>query len=205
MGLTLGGGEQQHERAGLVEGGVRGEERRDGALARLAAAVEKHAPRRVAQELDLPGVGVEPPPRRPSAPGRGRRRGPGRGQARRGFSGVDLLAVDEAARVPDELYYAIRPMLAVSQGRLVALSTPFGTRGWWYEAWRSPEAWERYQVPAADCPRISADFLDEERRTMGEWWFQQEYDCEFLDAETQPFSREDIERAFEEEVEAWNL
>jgi hypothetical protein len=130
---------------------------------------------------------------------------PGKETTVRGFSGVVLLAVDEAARVPDDLYYAIRPMLAVSQGRLVALSTPFGTRGWWYEAWRSPEAWERYEVPAARCPRISPEFLAEERRTIGEWWFAQEYGCEFIDAETQPFSREDIERAFEEEVEAWDL
>jgi len=130
---------------------------------------------------------------------------PGKETTVRGFSGVDLLAVDEAARVADELYYSIRPMLAVSQGRLVALSTPFGTRGWWYDAWRSEEPWGRYEVPAESCPRISPEFLDEERRTMGEWWFAQEYRCEFLDAETQPFSREDIERAFEEEVEAWDL
>jgi Helicase len=47
----------------------------------------------------------------------------------RGYSGVQLLVVDEAARVPDTLYYAIRPMLAVSGGRLVCLSTPFGKRG----------------------------------------------------------------------------
>jgi hypothetical protein len=130
---------------------------------------------------------------------------PGKETTVRGFSGVRLLAVDEAARVPDELYYSVRPMLAVSGGRLVALSTPFGTRGWWYEAWESDEAWERYKVPAEECPRISAEFLEEERRSMGEWWFQQEYQCEFLDAETQPFGREDVEAAFEEEVEAWNL
>ena len=130
---------------------------------------------------------------------------PGKETTVRGFSGVRLLAVDEAARVPDELYYSVRPMLAVSGGRLVALSTPFGTRGWWWEAWRSEETWERFQVPAEDCPRISQEFLDEERRSMGEWWFAQEYGCEFLDAETQPFGREDVERAFEEEVEAWDL
>ena len=130
---------------------------------------------------------------------------PGKEATIRGFSGVDLLAVDEAARVPDELYYSERPMLAVSGGRLVALSTPFGTRGWWFEAWRSAESWERYRVPAEDCPRISEEFLEEERRTMGEWWFAQEYGCDFLDAETQPFGREDVERAFAEEVEPWKL
>jgi hypothetical protein len=130
---------------------------------------------------------------------------PGKQHTVRGFSGVALLAVDEAARVPDDLYYSIRPMLAVSGGRLVALSTPFGTRGWWYDAWRSEEAWERFEIPATECPRIAPEFLDEERRTMGEWWFAQEYNCEFLDAETQPFGREDVERAFEEEVEPWDL
>jgi hypothetical protein len=96
-------------------------------------------------------------------------------------------------------------MLAVSGGRLVALSTPFGTRGWWFDAWRSPEPWRRFQIPAEHCPRISAEFLAEERRTIGDWWFRQEYGCDFLDAETQPFSREDIEHAFTEEVEAWAL
>jgi len=130
---------------------------------------------------------------------------PGKESTTRGFSAVALLVVDEAARVPDELYYSIRPMLAVSGGRLAALSTPFGTRGWWYEAWRSAEPWERYEVPATECPRIPAAFLEEERRNLGEWWFRQEYCCEFLDAETQAFRREDIDAAFREEVETWRL
>ena len=128
---------------------------------------------------------------------------PAKQQTVRGFSGVTLLAVDEAAQVPDELYFSARPMLAVSGGRLVALSTPFGNRGWWYEAWSSGESWERYEVPAVKCPRISAEFLEEERRTLGEWWFKQEYECHFMDAQTQPFRCEDIELAFEEDVETW--
>jgi len=129
---------------------------------------------------------------------------PGKESTIRGFSRVGLLIVDEAARVPDELYFSVRPMLAVSGGRLIALSTPFGTRGWWYEAWRSADPWERFEVPAAECPRIPAAFLEEERRNLGEWWFRQEYCCEFLDAETAAFRSEDIERAFEE-IEVWRL
>jgi hypothetical protein len=130
---------------------------------------------------------------------------PGKEGTIRGFSGVRLLAIDEAAWVPDDLYLAVRPMLAVSQGRLVALSTPHGTRGWFYEAWRGQEPWERYEVPATRCPRISATFLDEERRNMGEWWFEQEYMCTFLDADTQAFRREDVDMAFREDVESWEL
>jgi len=130
---------------------------------------------------------------------------PGKESTVRGFSAVALLICDEAARVPDDLYFSVRPMLAVSGGRLIALSTPFGTRGWWFEAWRSSEPWERFEVPASECPRISAAFLEEERRNLGEWWFRQEYLCEFLDAETQAFRREDIEKAFTSEVETWQL
>lgn len=130
---------------------------------------------------------------------------PGKEGSIRSFSGVRLLVIDEASRVPDDLYFSVRPMLAVSGGRLIALSTPFGTRGWWYEAWRGSEAWERYRVTAEECPRISPDFLAEEQRTLGEWWYSQEYGCEFLDAQTAAFRQVDIDRAFSNEVEQWEL
>lgn len=117
---------------------------------------------------------------------------PGKEETTRSFSGVRLLAVDEAARVDDTLYKSIRPMLAVSGGRLIALSTPWGKRGWWYEAWESPEPWERYTVTAQECPRIPPDFLAEEKRTLGEWWYKQEYCCEFGDATDSLFRQEDL-------------
>jgi hypothetical protein len=96
-------------------------------------------------------------------------------------------------------------MLAVSDGRLILLSTPYGTRGFFYETWRDGQGWERYEVPATECPRISPAFLEEEKRTLGQWWFEQEYFCKFLDAETAAFRREDVERAFSTEVEVWQL
>src|SRR5215212_1930930 len=37
---------------------------------------------------------------------------PGTEATVRGFSGVSMLILDEVARIPDELYYAVRPMLA---------------------------------------------------------------------------------------------
>jgi len=65
---------------------------------------------------------------------------PGKEETTRSFSGVRLLAIDEAARVPDDLYKAVRPMLAVSGGRLICMSTPWGKRGFFYESWISSEA-----------------------------------------------------------------
>lgn len=121
----------------------------------------------------------------------------------RGFSAVALLLIDEAARVSDELYRAVRPMLAVSNGSLWLMSTPYGKRGFFYEAWENggPE-WERIRAPATGCPRIRQEFLNEERAAMGERWFRQEYLCEFGDAVSGVFSRDLVERAITDEVEA---
>jgi hypothetical protein len=119
----------------------------------------------------------------------------------RGFAGVALLIVDEAARVPDELYYAVRPMLAVSGGRLVALSTPFGKRGWWWEAWDTGADWARVEVPATACPRISPAFLAEEAAALPRHVFEREYLCAFHEPEDAVFGAADIAHAFSAEVE----
>jgi hypothetical protein len=113
----------------------------------------------------------------------------------RGFSGVSLLVIDEASRVSDDLYRAVRPMLAVSGGSLVALSTPFGKRGWFWEAWEQGRGWERVAVPATACPRISPAFLTEERAALGQRWYAQEYLLSFVDAMGQVFSEESIRAA----------
>ena len=79
----------------------------------------------------------------------------------RGFSGAALIVEDEAARVPDELYFAGRPMLAVSGGRLILMSTPFGKRGHFFKEWtEGGDTWERIMIPAHDCPRISPECLE---------------------------------------------
>jgi hypothetical protein len=103
---------------------------------------------------------------------------PGREATVRGYS-PSLVVIDEAARVPDELYRAVRPMLAVTQGRLLALSTPFGQRGWFYHAWHGSGAWKRVLIPWTACPRITPAFIAEERHALGDAWVQQEYECLF--------------------------
>ena len=101
-------------------------------------------------------------------------------QTIRGFSALSLLIIDEAAQVTDTLYLALRPMLAVSNGDLWLLSTPYGKRGFFYRAWtQGGDRWQRFTVPATECPRISAQFLEEEREAGGARYFGQEYLCEF--------------------------
>jgi hypothetical protein len=104
---------------------------------------------------------------------------PGREDTIRSFGSVRLLVIDEAARVADDLYRSVRPMLAVSQGRLIALSTPFGQRGWFYQEWSSAGPWKRVQVTWRDCPRITPEFIAEETRALGPAWVAQEYETLF--------------------------
>jgi hypothetical protein len=125
---------------------------------------------------------------------------PGTEKTIRSFSGAALLIVDEAARVEDGLYYAVRPMLAVSGGTLMMLSTPYGKRGVFHEAWTSGRGWEKYEVPADQCPRISEEFLEEERDALPPFIYRQEYECSFEDTEDQVFTSELIDAAVTADV-----
>ena len=53
----------------------------------------------------------------------------------RGFSAVTLLIIDEASRVKDEVYFALPPLLAVSNAAIWLLSTPKGQRGFFHSEW----------------------------------------------------------------------
>jgi Terminase large subunit, T4likevirus-type, N-terminal len=126
---------------------------------------------------------------------------PGSEKTIRGFSGVSMIIVDEAARVEDALYFSVRPMLAVSGGSLMMLSTPWGRRGVFYSEWtEGGEGWERYRVPAHQVPRITPEFLEEERKALGEWFFAQEYMTEFRETEDSVFPAEVVEAAFTDEI-----
>jgi hypothetical protein len=126
---------------------------------------------------------------------------PGKEETIRGFSGVSLLIVDEAARVPDVMYQAVRPMLAVSGGSIILLSTPFGKRGFFFDVWDKGDAlWHRTRVTAYDCPRIPKDWLEQERAQIGDFWFEQEYLCAFKDDVSAVFRYEDIMAAMDNEI-----
>ena len=141
---------------------------------------------------------------------------PGTEATDRGFSGVRLLLVDEAARVDDDLYFAMLPVLAVSGGDIWLMSTPFGRRGFFYQAWVESEPrplgsgllsevrgrpdWRRIKVPATECPRILPANLARDRIAMGDRWFRQEYMCEFAENQENLFSEQLIRKAINYDV-----
>ena len=126
---------------------------------------------------------------------------PGTEQTIRGFGGVDLVVIDEMARVSDDLIKSLTPMLAVSGGRLIGLSTPFGKRGYFFDEWMNGGTdWFRFEIPAQECPRISPAFLESERRSLGEWHFSQEYECQFSETRDAVFSYDCIMASLSDEI-----
>jgi hypothetical protein len=128
-----------------------------------------------------------------------------------GFS-AGLVIIDEASRVMDDLYYFVRPMVAATNGDMIALSTPFGKRGWFFSEWEGlgadgkpkkagTDPWKRTKITALECSRLSAEFLEESRASMGEMFFGQEFMCEYVDTVMGVFPQWAIDRAMSDEVE----
>jgi hypothetical protein len=124
---------------------------------------------------------------------------PGRADAVRGFT-ANLLIIDEAARVADEVFTVATPMLAATDGDLWLLSTPKGKRGFFYEIWSGPdsaaEPWTRVEGKASTEGRVTKGFLAHEGRRKTGAEFDAEYECQFGGLGRQVFADEWIERAF---------
>jgi hypothetical protein len=124
----------------------------------------------------------------------------------RGFSGVSLMLIDEAALVNDAMYQALRPMLATSNGDLWLMSMPRAKRGFFYQTWvHGGERWFRLEAPATKCARIPAEFLEEEMEEMGEEMFRREYMCEFSASGLEVFGAELLAQAVDGEVKQLRL
>jgi hypothetical protein len=131
---------------------------------------------------------------------------PGTEATVRGFSAVSLLLIDEASRVNDDMYQSLRPMLAVGSGDLWLMSTPWGQRGFFYDAWRGGgDQWMRVSVKATDCERIAPEFLEEERLEKSRDWFAQEYLCEFTGSDEAVFARALIDAAMDDDITELNI
>ncbi len=125
----------------------------------------------------------------------------------RGFSAPRLIIIDEAAFASDELITALRPMLAVSDGRMMLLTTPNGQSGYFYEKWHEQnDEVHKILCRADQCTRIDAKTLAGFRASMTTAEYAQEFDCQFQAEGTEGIPREtfrknispDIKPMFEE-------
>ena len=129
---------------------------------------------------------------------------PAREATIRGFA-ANLMFIDEAAFVPDDIYHALNPMLGATNGDLWLLSTPNGKQGFFHETWAYHQGWVKFFSPSTQCPRISPQFLEEARNTIGAAKFAREYLCEFQESEDALFSQLCIDQAMDDTIPALPL
>lgn len=115
----------------------------------------------------------------------------------RGFT-IDLLIADEAAYIPEEVWKAVIPMIAVSKklkgmGIIILLSTPFGKGGYYYHSFTDPD-FKSFHVSSEDCKRIPKSFLLKEKKRLTKAEYRQEYQGEFTDEMNQFFQTDLIKR-----------
>ena len=127
---------------------------------------------------------------------------PGAERSIRGLSAVDLVVVDEAARIDDALISGLRPMLALRDGQIILASTPWARVGSFYDTWTAGgDDWQRFTVPATACPRLSPRFLERERRALGERSFAREYLCRFGSMRGNVFDEDDLLRSVDRSLQ----
>lgn len=114
----------------------------------------------------------------------------------RGFANVRLLVLDEAARIDDDVFASVLPMVG-SDGQILALSTPWGRRGWFYNLHEDDRSgWERHKVTVHESAQYTPQRIAEVRQALGSFAFSSDYLCEFGDTDSQLFSSEAVRAAF---------
>jgi len=98
----------------------------------------------------------------------------------------DMIIFDEAAFIPEEVYISLIPSLMTKKTRIVLLSTPFGSSGYFFQAFSDPN-FKTFHVSSVDCPRANKEFLEQERKRMTRAQFAQEYEGEFVQELAQYF------------------
>ncbi len=101
----------------------------------------------------------------------------------RGYT-IDLLIADEAPYIPEPVWVAIKPMLAVAIKRSnfgwqILLGTPFGKGGYFYDC-TDDEDFRQWHVSSEQCNRIDKKFLLKEKKKLTKMEYAQEYIEEYI-------------------------
>ena len=99
-------------------------------------------------------------------------------------AGLNFLIVDEAARVKDESWHALRPCLSDTQGKAILISTPKG-HNWFYNLFLKGQDpleknYQSWQFPSSDNPYFPSDESEIARSELFQPVFQQEYLAQFI-------------------------
>jgi hypothetical protein len=101
---------------------------------------------------------------------------PGSDDSIRGLTVDGWIVADEAARLPEDMIAALRPMRARTNARFVMLSTAWSRTDPFWTVWANEDpSWLRLKATADVCGFYSEAQLDQERRALGEIAFNREF------------------------------
>jgi hypothetical protein len=128
------------------------------------------------------------------------------------FLTVHRLYVDEASRVPEDVWTAVTPMMLTTGGATILLSTPAGKSGYFYDVWKNRDnSFENYTRFGIDSEKVinervvcptwtqlqkekALEYLKQEKTRMSLLQYSQEYCGEFVDELRQFFPTELIKK-----------
>lgn len=132
----------------------------------------------------------------------------------RGFSDATDIYLDEASRLPNEVFIQLEPIITVgaAQGKLGSLflvSTPDGPDGFYYRESTNPRYTLRIVVPWFESERLkdNVEFKREmanSRLLYGEAYVRQEYECEFLDTIGTLFPEHELSKSIDDNQDVFS-
>jgi phage FluMu gp28-like protein len=118
----------------------------------------------------------------------------------RGYE-ADLVIIDEFCNITNQnyvFYDIVRPLVAITQGKVYIISTFKGTGNFFYQAYikgkQGVDGWISFRFTSLDNPFFPKSEYDELKATMPSISFKQEFDSDPHSNQSNPFKDADIER-----------
>ena len=118
----------------------------------------------------------------------------------RGYT-INIVIVDEAAQIQDDVIGAASPTLGRTNGKLWLLSTPHGQTGLFFNVWHNDTLsdWFKMKATIEDAPYASKAFIEEQKRLFP-YNFRQEFYCEFTPAKGRLLNHERVNKMIDPSI-----
>ncbi len=98
----------------------------------------------------------------------------------RGYT-ANLIICDETAFMPEQTIPQVMfPMLSTTSGTAIFLSTPWGKNHFFHKAYTNPD-YSVHHAKSTECPLITQEFLQEQKRNLPDEIYRSEYLAEFTE------------------------
>ena len=105
-------------------------------------------------------------------------------------AGLDWCILDEASRIKEDSWNALRPALSDKRGKGIFISTPKG-KNWFYRLYilgsKGKSGYESWHFPSNTNPYFPEEEWLEAKENYPADWFSQEYEANFLDDQASVF------------------